>query len=126
MSRVVRCQPSAAWQPGTGSAHWAGARQAPREESAGSRAAISGKATGYVLVVAEHWESGSGRLQRFALDCADGGLLVGQPVGGGKPEGGWHILASLWETDGALPPMKKPVGNYNVWNKISKSEGTSL
>ena len=45
---------------------------------------------------------------------------------GGKPESGWHVLTSLWETDGALPPMKKPVGKYNVWNKISKSEGTSL
>mgnify|MGYP002348915438 FL=1 len=22
-------------------------------------------------------------------------------------------------------PMKKPVGKYNVWNKINKSEGTS-
>ena len=51
---------------------------------------------------------------------------------------GKHVLASLWEMDGALIiydaatlqevkrlPMKKPVGKYNVWNKISKSEGTS-
>lgn len=22
-------------------------------------------------------------------------------------------------------PMKKPVGKYNVWNKITRSEGTS-
>jgi hypothetical protein len=51
---------------------------------------------------------------------------------------GRYVLASLWEMDGALIvydaqtlkevkriPMKKPVGKYNVWNKISKSEGTS-
>ena len=51
---------------------------------------------------------------------------------------GRYVLASLWETDGALIiydaqtlqevkrlPMKKPVGKYNVWNKINKSEGTS-
>lgn len=51
---------------------------------------------------------------------------------------GRHALASLWETDGALIvfdaatfkevkrlPMSKPVGKYNVWNKISRSEGTS-
>lgn len=51
---------------------------------------------------------------------------------------GRHALASLWEMDGALIvydattfkevkrlPMKKPVGKYNVWNKISRSEGTS-
>jgi len=48
------------------------------------------------------------------------------------------VLASLWENDGAIIiydavtlnevkrlPMNKPVGKYNVWNKISKSEGTS-
>ena len=51
---------------------------------------------------------------------------------------GKYVLASLWDMDGALIiydaatlkevkrlPMKKPVGKYNVWNKISKSEGTS-
>jgi len=51
---------------------------------------------------------------------------------------GRHALASLWETDGALIvydaqtfkevkrlPMSKPVGKYNVWNKITRSEGTS-
>ena len=51
---------------------------------------------------------------------------------------GRYALASLWETDGALIvfdartleevkriPMNKPVGKYNVWNKISRSEGTS-
>jgi cytochrome c553/WD40 repeat protein len=51
---------------------------------------------------------------------------------------GRFVLASLWEMDGALIvydaltlqevkriPMKKPVGKYNVWNKINKSEGTS-
>jgi WD40 repeat protein len=51
---------------------------------------------------------------------------------------GRFALASLWETDGALIvydavtfkevkrlPMSKPVGKYNVWNKISRSEGTS-
>jgi len=47
-------------------------------------------------------------------------------------------LASLWEMDGALIvydaerlvevkriPMRKPVGKYNVHNKITRSEGTS-
>jgi len=51
---------------------------------------------------------------------------------------GRYALASLWETDGALIvydaqtfkevkrlPMSKPVGKYNVGNKISRSEGTS-
>ena len=51
---------------------------------------------------------------------------------------GRYALASLWEMDGALIvydaqtlkevkrlPMSKPVGKYNVWNKISRSEGTS-
>jgi len=51
---------------------------------------------------------------------------------------GRYALASLWEEDGAIIvfdaqtlkevkriPMRKPVGKYNVWNKISRSEGTS-
>jgi DNA-binding beta-propeller fold protein YncE/cytochrome c553 len=51
---------------------------------------------------------------------------------------GRYALASLWEMDGALIvfdaqtlqevkriPMKKPVGKYNVHNKINRSEGTS-
>jgi len=51
---------------------------------------------------------------------------------------GKYVLASLWENDGAIIiydavtlkevkrlPMNKPVGKYNVWNKITKSEGTS-
>ena len=51
---------------------------------------------------------------------------------------GRYALASVWEMDGALIifdattfkevkrlPMKKPVGKYNVWNKITRSEGTS-
>ena len=51
---------------------------------------------------------------------------------------GRYALASLWEQDGALIvydaatfkevkrlPMRKPVGKYNVWNKITRSEGTS-
>jgi cytochrome c553/DNA-binding beta-propeller fold protein YncE len=51
---------------------------------------------------------------------------------------GRFALASLWENDGALIvydaatfkevkrlPMRKPVGKYNVWNKITRSEGTS-
>ncbi len=51
---------------------------------------------------------------------------------------GRYVLASLWEMDGALIvydaatfaevkrlPMSKPVGKYNVWNKISRDEGTS-
>ncbi|TSE36963.1 Nitrite reductase [Tepidimonas fonticaldi] len=51
---------------------------------------------------------------------------------------GRYALASVWEMDGALIvydantfkevkrlPMRKPVGKYNVWNKITRSEGTS-
>lgn len=51
---------------------------------------------------------------------------------------GRFALASLWETDGAIIvfdaktlkefkriPASKPVGKYNVWNKITRSEGTS-
>jgi DNA-binding beta-propeller fold protein YncE/cytochrome c553 len=51
---------------------------------------------------------------------------------------GRYALASLWEENGALIvydaatlhevkriPMKKPVGKYNVYNKIQRSEGTS-
>ena len=51
---------------------------------------------------------------------------------------GRYALASLWEDDGAVIvfdaqtlqeikrlPMRKPVGKYNVWNKISREEGTS-
>ncbi|MDC8786426.1 nitrite reductase [Roseateles koreensis] len=51
---------------------------------------------------------------------------------------GRYVLASLWEMDGALIvydattfkevkrlPMSKPVGKYNIWNKISREEGTS-
>lgn len=51
---------------------------------------------------------------------------------------GRHALLSLWENDGALIvydaatleevkriPMRKPVGKYNLWNKLTRSEGTS-
>lgn len=51
---------------------------------------------------------------------------------------GRHALASVWEKDGAIVvydaatfkevkrlPMSKPVGKYNVFNKITRSEGTS-
>ena len=51
---------------------------------------------------------------------------------------GRYALASLWEQDGALIvfdaatfkevkrlPMRKPIGKYNVHNKIMRSEGTS-
>lgn len=51
---------------------------------------------------------------------------------------GRHALLSIWEMDGAIAvydgqtleeikriPMKKPVGKYNVFNKISLSSGTS-
>ncbi|MGE5639417.1 MAG: cytochrome D1 domain-containing protein [Clostridia bacterium] len=51
---------------------------------------------------------------------------------------GRYALASLWEQDGALIvfdaqtlkevkriPMKKPVGKYNVANKVNRSDGTS-
>lgn len=51
---------------------------------------------------------------------------------------GRYALASVWEMDGALVvydaqtlrevkrlPMSKPVGKYNIWNKITRSEGTS-
>jgi hypothetical protein len=51
---------------------------------------------------------------------------------------GRHALVSVWEDDGAVIvydadtleevkrlPMKKPSGKYNVWNKITFSDGTS-
>ena len=51
---------------------------------------------------------------------------------------GRYALASLWEDEGAVIvydaqslkeikrlPMSKPVGKYNVWNKITREEGTS-
>lgn len=51
---------------------------------------------------------------------------------------GTHALVSIWEPDGALVvydaatleeikrvPMNKPVGKYNVYNKITYEEGTS-
>jgi len=51
---------------------------------------------------------------------------------------GRFAVASLSEMDGAIVvidaetlqevkrlPMKKPIGKYNVWNKINREEGTS-
>ena len=51
---------------------------------------------------------------------------------------GRYALVSVWETDRALVvydgqtlkevkrlPMKRPVGKYNVYNKITRSEGAS-
>ena len=51
---------------------------------------------------------------------------------------GRYALASVWENDGAIVvydaatfkevkriPAAKPVGKYNVWNKITRAEGTS-
>ena len=51
---------------------------------------------------------------------------------------GTHALVSIWDMDGAIVvydaktfaevkrlPMSKPSGKYNVWNKITFSEGTS-
>lgn len=51
---------------------------------------------------------------------------------------GKYALISVWETDGALIvydaetlrevkrlPMNKPLGKYNVFNKITRSSGTS-
>jgi hypothetical protein len=51
---------------------------------------------------------------------------------------GRYALVSLWEMDGALIvydaqslrevkriPMRRPVGKYNVYNKITRSSGTS-
>ena len=51
---------------------------------------------------------------------------------------GRYVLVSVWEMDGALViydastfaevkriPMSRPSGKYNVWNKITFSEGTS-
>jgi DNA-binding beta-propeller fold protein YncE len=51
---------------------------------------------------------------------------------------GAHALVSVWEDDGAIIvydagtlqevkrlPMRKPSGKYNVWNKITFSDGTS-
>jgi hypothetical protein len=49
-----------------------------------------------------------------------------------------YALVSIWEMDGALVvydaqtlkevkrvPMKRQVGKYNVYNKMTRSEGTS-
>ena len=51
---------------------------------------------------------------------------------------GRHAVASIWDRDGSLVvydavtlaevkriPMNRPVGKYNVYNKITRSEGTS-
>jgi hypothetical protein len=51
---------------------------------------------------------------------------------------GRYALLSIWDMDGAIivydmktleevkrSPFVKPVGKYNVWNKITHSEGTS-
>jgi hypothetical protein len=51
---------------------------------------------------------------------------------------GRHALVSIWEKEGALVvydaatfaevkriPMSRPSGKYNVWNKITFSDGTS-
>ncbi|ROR29526.1 nitrite reductase [Inmirania thermothiophila] len=51
---------------------------------------------------------------------------------------GRYALVSVWDMDGAVVvydartlqevkrlPMRKPSGKYNVWNKITRSEGTS-
>jgi DNA-binding beta-propeller fold protein YncE len=51
---------------------------------------------------------------------------------------GKYALLSIWDTEGAVVvydadtleervriPMNKPVGKYNVFNKIHRSEGTS-
>jgi hypothetical protein len=51
---------------------------------------------------------------------------------------GKYALLSIWDRDGAVIvydgetleevrriPMNKPVGKYNVYNKITRSEGTS-
>jgi len=51
---------------------------------------------------------------------------------------GKYALVSIWEDEGALViydaktlqevkrlPMRKPSGKYNVYNKITRSEGTS-
>ena len=51
---------------------------------------------------------------------------------------GRYALVSIWDDDGAVIvydsqtleevkrlPMRKPSGKYNVWNKISFSDGTS-
>jgi hypothetical protein len=51
---------------------------------------------------------------------------------------GRYALASVWEDDGAIVvydaatltevkriPASKPVGKYNVWNKITRDAGTS-
>ena len=51
---------------------------------------------------------------------------------------GRFVLVSIWESDGALViydaatfaeikriPMSRPSGKYNVWNKITFSDGTS-
>jgi hypothetical protein len=49
-------------------------------------------------------------------------LRSGQPVGDG-----WRAAGDRRQTLREVKriPARKPVGKYNVWNKISRSEGTS-
>ena len=65
--------------------------------------------------------------------------LPGMPhLGSGITRDGKYALVSIWEMDGELVvydaqtlkvvkrlPMKKPSGKYNVYNKITRSTGTS-
>jgi hypothetical protein len=49
-------------------------------------------------------------------------VRAGQPVG---MDGAIIIYDAVTLKEVKRLPMKKPVGKYNVWNKITKSEGTS-
>jgi len=40
-------------------------------------------------------------------------------------EGALIVLDAVTLKEVKRLPMSKPVGKYNVWNKISRSEGTS-
>ncbi|MCK9284409.1 MAG: nitrite reductase [Rhodocyclaceae bacterium] len=77
-------------------------------------------------------------LEKIAEICPDPGKTLAHVE---FTRDGRYALASLWErkTDGGALivfdaqtfkevkriPMDKPVGKYNVWNKINRSEGTS-
>ena len=76
-----------------------------------------------------HWQIGANDQARTAAEYQP--LLI-------RSHHGRYAIASLWEKDGALIfydaqtfqeikrlPASRPVGKYNLFNKINRSEGTS-
>ena len=80
-------------------------------------------------------DDGPARVDHFAVvDTVPGKTLAHVEF----TRDGRYALASLWEDDGAIivfdagtlkevtrVPASKPIGKYNVWNKITRSAGTS-